>query len=274
MTGSLLPGIGRRRPGNKPKSYLKELGIGAGEQQTARWIDPICPHAIGLNRKNAAIVEGQLRQVIGEVGAPLAKRGCAANFNIVFTNSAEAVVSYVTRHDTSVSRELPPSSVRDLTNGVAPIRWWYNTEKRSRDGAPATSLPFMPGVQVESNSGVASLPSGRSGSLSLYSPSIVSSQMVRDIQFVTVVVDVRRADGVPLSSVVDYAALVGLAEVKLSAAPARSVLSLFEQNGEHQLTSRDRAFLTGLYRIAMDRRARQQRQALIGAIASEAHASR
>lgn len=257
------------RPGHEPQqaeSYVSELGVAAGEQPTARWIDPVCPHAIGLSKEHATLVERQIRNVIVQVGAPLAKPGCSANLNIVFTDSAEAVVRYVARHDDTVSRELRPASVRELTSGVAPIRWWYNTDIRSRDGVPGMSLPFLPGVQVESDSGVGSLPYGRSGSLSLYSPSLVSNQLVRSIQFATIVVDVRRSRGAMLRSVVDYAALVGLAEVKLGANPERSVLSLFHPNGQRQLTNRDRAFLTGLYSMAMDRRARQQRQALVGAL--------
>ena len=81
------------------------------------------------------------------------------------------------------------------------------------------------------------------------------------------VIDVKRAEGVPLKSVIDYATLVGLAEIKLGASPGNSILSLFRSDGHNRLTRRDRAFLTGLYRIAMDRRAEQQRRALVGAIA-------
>lgn len=259
--------VGRER--QQAESYVREVGIGVGEQPTARWIDPVCPHAIGLSKENAKVVEERIRNIVVEVGAPLAKRGCLANFNVVFTDSAEAVVRLVARRDDTISRELPTAAVQELTGGAAPIRWWFNSEMRTRDGAPAMSLPFLPGVQVQSDSGVASLPSGRSGSLSLYSPSLVSNQLVRSIQLATVVVDVRRSQGVLLSSVVDYAALVGLAEIRLGATPPRSVLSLFQPNGERRLTSRDRAFLTGLYEIAMDRRGRQQRQALVSKIVNQ-----
>lgn len=249
------------------ESYVNELGIAAGDQQAARWIDSICPHAIGLDGPTAKVVEEQLRSTIAEIGAPLAKNGCAPNLNVVFTDSPEAIVAYVARRNDSVSRDMSPAVVRNLRSGVAPIRWWYNTELRSRDGSPILSIPFVPGVQVESDSGVASLPSGKSGTLALSSPSNVSSQLIRNIQFATVVIDVNRSAGVRLSSAVDYAALVGLAEVKPGATPPRSVLSLFQPNGENRLTNRDRSFLKGLYSIAMDRRARQQRQALISAVA-------
>jgi hypothetical protein len=145
------------------------------------------------------------------------------------------------------------------------VRWWYNTEIRSRDGSPAADVPtpggFLEGPQV------IPLPTGQSGNLSLYSPSLVSTQAVRAIHSATVVIDVKRAEGVPLKSVIDYATLVGLAEIKLGASPGNSILSLFRSDGHNRLTRRDRAFLTGLYRIAMDRRAEQQRRALVGAIA-------
>lgn len=244
----------------KAQSYITELGVAVGERPTARWFDPICPRAIGLSKQHAAIVEKQIRRIVREVGAPLAKAGCSANFAVAFTDGPEQVV----RHIASAGTELPPAVARELKTGEAPVRWWYNTEFRSRDGVSAGDVP-MPGAFVEA-SNYMPLPSGQSGNLSLYSSSLVSTQVVRAIHSATVIVDVQRAEGVPLKSVVDYAAMVGLAEIVLGASPGDSILSLFQSDGDRGLTRRDRAFLASLYRIAMDRRAAQQRRAIVQAM--------
>lgn len=248
------------------QAYLRDIGVAVGDRPTARWFDPVCPHVIGLAPALARNIEHQLRNIIVAVGAPLGKSGCRANFNLVLTDGAGAVIRRVARVDPNLSRDLSPAMLREMTDGAAPVRWWYNSELRTRDGSPAVAVSFLPGVQVESDSGVASLPAGRSGTMSLYSPSMVSSQSVRSIQFAAVIVDVDRAHGTPLSAVVDYAAFVGLSEVKLGAAPDGSILSLFRPDGARQLTKRDQAFLSGLYRMPMDRRAAQQRQALTNAM--------
>jgi hypothetical protein len=245
------------------RSYVKELGVAPGEQQAARWLDPVCPRAIGIAKEHQQIVEEQLRRIIRDVGAPLAKPGCAANFTLAFTDGAGAVVRHIARRDPGVVREVPPSDVRRLKDGAAPVRWWYSTEPRTRDGASVVTTEFLPGVQIEGNA-YGTLPAGRGGALLQRNPSIVGSQIIRSIHAATVVIDVKQAEGVPLKSVVDYAALVGLAEIKLDAAPARSVLSLFQPGGERRLTRRDTAFLTALYRIPMDRRSEQQRRSIVG----------
>lgn len=244
----------------KAKSYLSELGVAIGEQSTARWFDPICPRAIGVSKQHAAIVEEQIRQIVREAGAPLAKIGCDANFVIAFTDGPERVVKRIA----SSRGGLPHGNARALKEGSAPIRWWYHTELRSKDGVPASDSP-LPFAQLNSPS-YAPLPSGSSGSLTQYNSSMVSTQSVRAIHAVTVLVDVKRAEGMPLKSVIDYTALVGLAEIMLGASPSDSVLSLFQSGGNRELTFRDRAFLAGLYEIAMDRGSLRQRRAIVQAM--------
>ena len=246
----------------KAQAYIKELGVVTGERPTARWFDPICPRAIGLSAQHAAIVEEQMRQIIREVGAPLAKAGCSPNFAVAFTDGPEQVV----RHIASAGSELSPPAARELKKGKAPVRWWYNTEFRNRDGMSAGDT-VSPSAFVQAPN-YTPLPSGRSGNLSLYGSSLVSTQVVRAISSATVVVDVQRAEGVPLKSVIDYAALVGLSEIAFSASPADSILTLFQSGRNRGLTRRDRAFLTSLYRIAMDRKAEQQRRAIVQAMAN------
>lgn len=244
----------------KAKSYIGELGVATGEQPTARWFDPVCPRAIGLSQQHSAIVEAQVRRIVRDVGAPLAEEGCKANFVIAFTDGAERVVQRI-----SGSRGgLPLADARELKEGGAPIRWWYNTELRGKDGMPASDAA-VPWAQLGSPS-YTPLPSGQSGSLLQYNSSVVSTQSVRAIHSATVVVDVERAEGAALKSVIDYAALVGLAEIVLGASPSDSVLSLFQSGNNRELTFRDRAFLAGLYQIAMDRGSARQRRAIVQAM--------
>ena len=144
------------------------------------------------------------------------------------------------------------------------MRWWYNTELRSKDGKPASDAA-VPWATLNSPS-YSPLPTGSSGSLPQYNSSMVSTQSVRAIHSATVIIDVNRAEGVPLKSVVDYAALVGLSEIALGASPTDSVLSLFQSGGNRELTIRDRGFLKGLYQIAMDRSSDRQRRAIVNAM--------
>lgn len=244
----------------KALAYVNELGVATGERPAARWFDPICPRAIGLSKEHEALVEDQIRRISREVGAPLAKAGCSANFAIAFTDGSDRVVRRI-----ASGGELSSDSARALKQSKAPIRWWYGTEFRSRDGSPPSDVP-LPSAFVDAPN-FTTLPSGRSGNLFQYNSSIVSTQVVRAIRSATVVIDVQRANGLPLRSVVDYAALVGLSEIVLGASPTDSILSLFRSGGNREITRPDRAFLASLYRIAMDRKAEQQRRAIVQAMA-------
>lgn len=247
----------------KAESYVRELRVATGEQPTARWFDPICPRALGLGKEHAAIVEEQIRQIVRDVGAPLAGRGCDPNFAIAFTDGPERIV----KHIAGSRGGLPLRDARELKEGNAPMRWWYNTDLRSTDGMPASDAS-VPWATLDSPS-YSPLPTGSSGSLPQYNSSMVSTQSVRTIYSATVVIDVNRAEGVPLKSVVDYAALVGLSEIALGASPTDSVLSLFQPGGSRALSGRDRAFLRSLYQIAMDRESDRQRRAIVKEMVSE-----
>ena len=260
-----------REAQRQAQAYVQQVGIAVGERPTARWVDPICPSAVGLAPEKEAIVRQQVRDLIRQVGAPLGKENCAPNLVIVFTDGPEAVVATMTRKGSAVLREVAPPVAREIKEGSAPIRWFYQTDVRSREGFSATDTvnPALLGA-TEGHLGNAEMPQfgyGDGGVLNVKGSSHISSQAIRTIKHATVIVDVLRAKGRSLREVTDYAALVGLAEIKFGAAPPRSILSLFDaQMPVTELTKRDVAMLSGLYRIHMDRRAEQQRRTLVNAI--------
>ena len=262
---------------NETESYLNQVGVAAGERPTSRWFDPICPRAIGLQSQQAALAERQIREISTLVGAPLAKDGCSPNFAIVFTGDGGAVVRQIAKKESTRLREVPASAQNELKQGTAPVRWWYETEIRESDGRPMIGAPppslmvFSVGGMASSGSGTlaGTVPSNEEKYLNHYSSSAVSTQVVRALRSATVIVDVSRAKGKPLSSVVAYAAMVGLAEIRQGAAPGPSILSLFSNKAIDDLTFSDTAFLKSLYRVHMDRTAEQQRRTLVGGMLQE-----
>jgi hypothetical protein len=176
---------------------------------------------------------------------------------IAFTDGPKPVLQHIARKSSALN-QASARDVRKLKQGDAPVRWWYITETRSRDGAETDTLDMTFGAPV----------------LRIASPSLISTQAVRAITTATVIVDVGAAEGLPLKSVVDYAALVALAEIKGDASPSGSILSLFDRAGApRELTRRDSGFLSGLYSIHMDRRADQQRRTLVGQMVRQAAAN-
>lgn len=255
------------RPSPKEaESYLRDLGVAHGERPTARWFDDICPHAVGIPQPYSTVIETQIRTTIKSVGAPIAKRRCRPNFIIAFTDDGGALVQLMKRRGSGIGAELPAAAIAQLTGQSMPVRWWYDTDVRNRDGIPATSAP-LPWLQVETDGGVSDMPT-RGGTLSSYGSSNISTLAVRSIRSAVVVIDVGLTTGRPLQQVVDYATLVGLAEIRFGAAPKESILSIFKNSETPQATMapRDVRFLQSLYRIPMDRSSSQQRRSLVSGI--------
>ena len=245
--------------------YVRELGVAMGNTQAARWVVPICPRATGLSAELASMVVKGIRENAAAAGAPVGGANCTPNLVVAFTDDGAGVVRRVTMRDSSPTKRMTPAEARALKTTEAPIRWWYNTGVRSRDGQSEMSI-MPPGATFTDVSGNRVEPpiNDRSTILPQYTASHISTMGMRGIEFAAIVVDVDLASGSSLASVIDYVSLVGLAEIKIGASPRGSILSLFQPGSVHrELSRRDEAFLKGLYQITLDRKAEQHRRTLV-----------
>jgi hypothetical protein len=264
VTGEKLgPEEARRRA----EDFVKRVGVVWGNKQAARWWDPVCPRVVGLAPPLAQQVEKRVRAVAVAAGAPIAPASarCEANLVIGFTGDAGADVRKIAARAPRQLRNVPPETRSDLLNGKAPIRWFYHSELRNREGM--RGLGFMPDWSAGNGEGTGSvLPdNGNSVSLMQWSSGHISTSGIRALTGATVLVDVNLAEGATLDAVASYAALVGLAEVRLSEErPPSSILRLFDSaDAPLSLTELDLSFLKSLYRIPLDRNGRAHRGAIV-----------
>lgn len=222
----------------RARAYVRQVGIAAGVRQASRWIDPVCPKAIGLDAPLADWVEARVRKVAAAAGAKLGKAGCRANFFVLFVADGAQTTRALLDHVPDFVAELSRPRREGLLKGEAPIRWWYDSAARSRDGSPFDFFNSLGGVA-----------------------SLISANTITVINHATVVIDAERATGATLSAVADYAALVGLAGLTPQTPPPDdSILTLFEGDRRaRELSVWDRNFLSALYRVPLAREARQHR---------------
>lgn len=251
-------------------SYVHAVGFAQGNRPAGRWLAAICPHVVGLNRDHAAIVETRIRTIAMDAGIRVARPGCRSNIVVSFVSDGADLVRRVARRSRQLADVQNPQRDRLLT-GAAPIRWWYTSETTSRDGA-ATGDSGVAGAVNNAEGGGSGIPQGDGiGSISQYTSSIVSTLVVRGLRSASVVVDVNRSAGVSLSAVADFAAFVALAEVTPpDDAPDRSILGLFGPRPVTQLTATDRAFLTSVYQLRLDREARMHRGLIVRSLVAAA----
>ncbi|WP_191555746.1 hypothetical protein [Brevundimonas aurantiaca] len=252
-------------------TFVRGVGVPGGDRPAARWKDPVCPHVIGLEPAHAAIVERKLRAIAKEARVPVAKASCKTNIVITFASDAGALVRDVSARSRAALAEVPVQDRDALREGDAPIRWWYTTDVRGKDGMSASASAGAPPWTGGNAEGGGSVLPDTGRSLRQYSSSVVSTQAVRVLTSATVVIDVNLAEGRTLDTVTSYAAMVAFAEIKgAEFAPTSSILGAFESGGPHALTDWDLRFLRALYSLPLDRKARQQRDILVGALVAEA----
>lgn len=252
-------------------AYVQHTGIVAGKDAVARWVDKVCPRALGLSAEHARIVEARFRVIAASVGATTAPEQCVANVMINFVGDGAAFASQVATSDPRRVAEVSAAHRVALLTGKAPIRWWYRTEVRSRHGARMVDMvPSFVSVDGQ-NAGPAFPTADDTGTMTQYSSSNLSTQVNRALVHATVVVDTTRATGRTLDAVAAYAAFVALAEIIPRDEPLQgSILGLFGGDMVHtSLSKLDTTFLRELYKLALDRKARQQRTRLVRALQNE-----
>lgn len=261
----VVTGLSRPAARKLAQSYVRDLGVATGEQQAARWLVPVCPRVVGIGKDQAKWATQRIRAIARQVGAPLAKEGCSSNLVVIFTDSANQTVDYLSKHPPGRLGSPGSTRTQKLRKGGMPVRWWYNVSNQTNFGVPEGS-DTTPGLRLEGYANVSdAFPVNHESTVTHhFSASLVNTQIARGIYAATIVVDVNLASPARVASLSDFAALVGLAEISLDASPDNSILSLFDQSPEQLLISAwDISFLTGLYRIAMDRQPNLHRQMLV-----------
>ncbi len=250
-------------------AFVRGVGVAFGDRSVARWEAPVCPHIIGLESVHAQIVEKTLRRIAWKAKIPYATAPCHTNVVVTFTTDAGAVVRRISSRAIKSLSEVPLNARDVLRNGDAPVRWWYTTDVRSKDGMSASAAP-APWTSGNAEGGGSVLPdTGRS--LNQYGSSIISTQAIRVLKSATIIVDANLAEGHTLDAVASYIAMVAFAEISSNDfAPSGSILSTFVSAEASAVTDWDLAFLRALYRLPLDRKARQQRNILVAELTAAA----
>ena len=262
VTGTRLSG---RQARARAVSFVDGTGIASGETPVARWVDPVCITVVGVDERYAYAVRRRMQAIAVAARVPVARDSCTPNVVVSFTGDAGTVVREVAARAPRRLEELSAAARTRLLEGNAPIRWWYSSTMRTRHGSAASTNAAAWAAVDGGEGGGSGLP-GNVPTTYHYNSSIISTQVGRVLVAASVVIDVNRMDRMPLEAVASYAAMVAFAEIRDSSfATQGSVLSMFgaSEDAPRGLTDWDMAFLRALYRLPLDRDARQQRGLLV-----------
>jgi hypothetical protein len=221
----------------------------------ARWNEPLCPLALGLPPAEGEFVHARLSEIAAAAGAPLARQPCRGNLVVIVSAQPDAVLKAWYARDHRIFGDATPHRIDELLKTPRTVRIWYNTNSES-----ASALPYATGVRGLVMTGVSNLAVD-----STAEDSHIGFNAVRTFSSVIVAVDGSRTQGINLSQLADYAAMVGLAEIQLDAdvGTLPTILRLFSGSDEAKPTGLsvwDTAFLNALYHTSQ--KTNRQRSAI------------
>lgn len=243
--------------------------------QFARWQVPPCISVRGIpDPALAERVKARIAAAATEAGLAAAKPGCKPNLTVAFTDDARGLVGMVKARKRSALPPFEPRLFAALDSATLPVRWWHvlgPAGSGGGSGAPDSGALASASSNATQLGNV--LPAGPNAvGTSSWNSSLVDTNLSIWARAGVAVIDVNLATGVSLDALADYVALVMIAPMRLPVGDpgVPSVLTLFQPGSTATgLTSWDRAFIKGLYRIQMNRWAQRQRQQLLSAMTRE-----
>ena len=242
--------------------------------QYGRWTVPVCLKLTGITEPAASVVAARVRAVAVAAGIAIARPGCRANLNIIFSEDGARTASVILRRRPGLVARLPVVEKTRLINEPLPVRWWYGFEVGDGSGVSAGAGAGSSAALNSAAGATAlaqSMPVGPDAVMTnSYSSSLINTNLSIAITSATAIVDVTLATGKSLEAVADHVAMVALAPTRLppQAPGVPSILGLFS-NGDQRLSNWDSAYLAALYRMSLNRSGQRQRGQLIEALAQD-----
>lgn len=214
----------------------------AARQTPPRWgRGGVCVGASGLSAEQAQFVNDRVSQRAQLLGLTVGQPGCAANLFIMFTTNPNQIAGEILQSRDYRGRGRARAGelqlANEFTNSRRPIRWWYVWQSLTDDGQVAShDERGNQGGPV----GVRAPERGRLG-----------RSTRQEFSNVFVVIDGTQIGQTNMNAVVDYVAMVGLAQVsyEVDSAGHSSILKLFtDPNPPTELTPWDVAQLREYYR--------------------------
>ena len=262
----------------KASTFVRTATVVPPEAQYASRRDPLCPAVSGIDAQYRTKVVAKITSVADTVGVKMAKPNCNPNLLVHFTNDVNGYIAEMARFRPDLLRTMQPGERLALKQSTTPMRWLYATEARGSDGmklslgGKGSSVLQAGAVNPGSPAAIeaVNIQSNR-GTLSNFSASFIDTQMIVNLSSTIVIIDAEKSTGFALESIAAYAAMVSLAQIKLSTdySGYPSILSMFSSEkgadeAPRDLTEWDYAYVRALYNTPANRTARAQRTRIYG----------
>lgn len=210
------------------------------------WHDPLCFAVAGLPTDEGLFALGRLADIARSTGLRVSRSGCKYNFIVIFSAEPDKLLQRAFHlHPKSFNTD---GGLTELKRFIAParpqpVRAWHNMRTVTRAGVP---------IDVDGACGSFSVAGVQVPVSCQYAASRIERYDVYAFSLALVVIDTSFPQELELGQLIDYAAMVGLADIPASEnlGDASSILRLFDEPPDAEpsgLTAWDSAFLRALY---------------------------
>jgi hypothetical protein len=236
------------------RSFVEDVSQPGKEGQLARWDRKVCPGVIGAPTAQAQAMIDQIAARALNINLQIGDPGCRANILVIVTpNAASFTPAFVEQNKKLFSyfadngNSLGQQALEEFKTTGRPVRWWHVAQTvtdrgqvlgSGGGGTPMGTGDGFGGVQVARMSN-----SGR-----------LSAGTRQDFNRAIIIIDANAVSGAPFPALVDYVAMVSLAQIdpKADVSGTESILTLFADKRDGRplpagLTEWDQAYLEGLY---------------------------
>jgi hypothetical protein len=218
------------------------------EDSLMRWDHPVCPLVAGFSREVGEFILSRLSNIARSVHAPLDKEKCKPNFFLVNARYPSTFLKILWRlRPRLFDTKYGIAPVKRFIDYPRPIRVWYNATDIDADTGVAITgaLAESAGIRMgKADYPINVLPSSLG--------SRITRPVVRNIESAIIIVDPEKIEALNIGQMVDYVALVGLAQINLDndIGQAPSILQVFSASAISpplEMTAWDKALLLSLY---------------------------
>lgn len=214
--------------------YVRAVTELSPSGQVSKRPNQLCPLVAGAQPEINRYVLARLREVANEVGVHFATRSCQPDLLVLFSREPEEMLRKARARGKIRYDDISIPRVDRFRANAYPVRWLSRTME----------VP----IQGQADGGFTD-----AAFVTFQAPGSRIVQPVASVLYHSmVVVDARKADGVPVAALADYVSFVALANIKVGAVQSSydSILELFAAPGSSKrLSNADKAYLRAVYKV-------------------------
>jgi hypothetical protein len=235
-------------PREQTQDFVRETTTSSFGARPGRWRTTVCVRVSNFAPQASQYMIDRIADVTEALGLRSGEPGCTPNIYILATHDGQAQARNLVRRapeafrPRSIRTAPPRSAIARFESSEAPVRWWQNTQEMSVD----SSMPVARALEGNVDNVTV---------VDVRLPSRFRSTTRFDLANVFIILDISKMEGVSLTALSDYVAMISLAQIDPEGdfGGTDSILNLFGSEPERKGMSQwDLDYLSAIYTIEND----------------------